>query len=221
MIYELNKRGYSYFSSSRKKTLLGYFLNVILQNISTDDMKNKLKKAIENNDDDYFKSINNSYTAYIFFKDTIDSNNKLKDFLINIIFYLTKYYSSENCQKLENFFQEQSGYYLIIEKINYDESPNLSDPIILRNCFSQINKELERRHSLGIYDSLFNMSDLGFKYLDENKNKFRVILKFQTFLGQLDFRYRGTIFAIFEDLAESGMLDIELTKKILNLKDVF
>ena len=221
MIYELNKRGYSYFSSSRKKTLLGYFLNVILQNISTDDMKNKLKKAIENNDDDYFKSINNSYTAYIFFKDTIDSNKKLKDFLINIIFYLTKYYSSENCEKLENFFQEQSGYYLIIEKINYDESPNLSDPIILRNCFSQINQELERRHSFGIYDSLFNMSDLGFKYLDENKNKFRVILKFQTFLGQLDFRYRGTIFAIFEDLAESGMLDIELTKKILNLKEIF
>ena len=47
MIYELNKRGYSYFSSSRKKTLLGYFLNVILQNISTDDMKNKLKKRLK------------------------------------------------------------------------------------------------------------------------------------------------------------------------------
>ena len=221
MIYELNKRGYSYFSSSRKKTLLGYFLNVILQNISTDDMKNKLKKAIENNDDDYFKSINNSYTAYIFFKDTIDSNKKLKDFLINIIFYLTKYYSSENCEKLENFFQEQTGYYLLIEKIKYDESPNLSDPIILRNCFCQINQELERRHTFGIYDSLFNMSDIGFKYLDENKNKFRVILKFQTFLGQLDFRYRGTISAIFDDLAESTMLDIELTNKILKLKEIF
>ncbi len=214
MIYELDKRGYSYFS--RKQTLLGYFLNVKLKKGSIND-----EKVIDDSNDDYFKSINNDYTAYIFFKDNIDSNKKLKDFFMNIIFYLTKYYSSENCEKLENFFQEQTGYYLLIEKIKYDESPNLSDPIILRNCFCQINQELERRHTFGIYDSLFNMSDIGFKYLDENKNKFRVILKFQTFLGQLDFRYRGTISAIFDDLAESTMLDIELTNKILKLKEIF
>ena len=226
MIYELDKRGYNYQYFSIQQTLFGYFLNVELQNVSTnDEMKEKLKKMIENenenNNDDYFKSTIKVYTAYVFFKDNIDSNKKLKDFFMNIIFYLTKYYSSENCEKLEDFFQEQSGYYLLIENIEYDNSPNLSDPIILRNCFCQINKELERRHTFGIYDSLFSMSDIGFKYLDENKNKFRVILKFETFLGQLDFRYRGTISTIFYNLSESTMLDIDLMKKILKLEEIY
>lgn len=138
-----------------------------------------------------------------FIKIKLTGNEKLRNYLMDIIFYLTKNYSSENCEKMEDFFQNDSGYYLIIEALDYKKpSESLSNPKIINHCFDQINQELEKRHKFGLFDSLFDKSDLGFI---TTENKIRIVLKFLTFLGELDFRYRGTVFYIMEDLREEDI----------------
>lgn len=65
-----------------------------------------------------------------------------------------------------------------MEIIDYDESPkNKNDPEIIKSCFIQINNELELRHQFGLYDPFINYYDLGYKWIDKNNNKFKVILK--------------------------------------------
>ena len=216
MIYEFDKRGYKYNIYSQTLTLLGYFIDVY--RLNDNNIKEEEKKAMLNDfrDSEYFKLERKQYFAYVFYKDKIDGNEKLRNYLMDIIFYLTKNYSSENCEKMEDFFQNESGYYLIMESLNYGKpSEDISNPKIIKTCFDQINQELEKRHKFGLYDSLFDISDLGFI---PTENKIRVALKFQTFLGELDFRYRGTVFNISEDLKEEKLLDPELTEKYYGLK---
>ena len=220
MIYELYKHGYEIdLNSSRQKTLLGYFVKVVQANKYNEKAKNMKDLFANDGDDDYFKIAKNEYVAFVFFKDYIDSDKKLYDFFMNIVFYLTKNYSSENCTKLKDFFQDETGYFLIIDEAqkNANYPKKISDPEILRKCFIQINEELERRHKLGIYDSLFEEKDLHFNY---RNGEFKVIFLFQTFLGQLDFRYRGTMFYIFKDLKEEKILDPEISEKIYKLKEI-
>ena len=217
MIYEFDKRGYKYNIYSQTQTLLGYFLDVY--RLNDNNIKEEEKKAMLNDfrDSEYFKLERKQYFAYVFYKDKINGNEKLRNYLMDIIFYLTKNYSSENCEKMEDFFQNESGYYLIMESLNYRKpSEDISSPKIIKACFDQINQELEKRHKFGLYDSLFDICDLGFI---PTENKIRVVLKFQTFLGELDFRYRGTIFNISEDLKEEKLLDPELTEKYYGLKN--
>jgi hypothetical protein len=130
-----------------------------------DNIKEEEKKAMLNDygEVEYFKLERKKYFAYVFFKDFIDGNEKLRNYLMNIIFCLIKNYSSENCEKMEDFFQNDSGYYLIMESLNYGKpSEDISNPKIIKTCFDQINQELEKRHKFGLYDSLFDISDLGF-----------------------------------------------------------
>ena len=101
------------------------------------------------------------------------------------------------------------------KKANYPKK--ISDPEILRKCFIQINEELERRHKFGIYDSLFEEKDLHFNY---RNGEFQVIFLFQTFLGQLDFRFRGTMIYNFKDLKEEKILDPEISEKIYKLEEI-
>ena len=163
MIYEFDKRGYKYDLYSQTRTLLGYFLDVY--RLNDNNIKDEEKKEMLNDfrDSEYFKLERKQYCAYVFYKDNIDGNEKLRNYLMDIIFYLTKNYSSENCEKLEDFFQNESGYYLIIEALKYEKpSEDISNPKIIKSCFDQINQELEKRHKFGLYDSLFDISDLGF-----------------------------------------------------------
>jgi len=218
MIYELDKRGYKYNIDTQTPTLLGYCIDVYRSN--EDNIKEKEKKAMLNDSEEveYFKLEKKKYFAYVFFKDFIDGDEKLRNYLMDIIFYLTKNYPSENCEKMEDFFQNDSGYYLIIEALNYEmPSEDISNPKIIKSCFYQINQELERRHKFGLYCSLLDISDLGFI---PTKNKIRVVLKFQTFLGELNFRFKGTLLLLMEDLKEEKLIDPELNEKYDGIKDL-
>ena len=218
MIYELDKRGYKYNIDTQTQTLLGYCIDVYRSN--EDNIKEKEKKAMLNDSEEveYFKLEKKKYFAYVFFKDFIDGDEKLRNYLMDIIFYLTKNYPSENCEKMEDFFQNDSGYYLIIEALNYEmPSEDISNPKIIKSCFYQINQELEKTHKFGLYCSLLDISDLGFI---PTKNKIRVVLKFQTFLGELNFRFKGTLLLLMEDLKEEKLIDPELNEKYDEIKDM-
>ena len=165
----------------------------------------------------YAKLSDKKYMAYIFIKDHIDGNEKFRKYFMNIIFYLTENYSSENCEKMEEFFQNESGYYLIMENIEYDEPPEKKfDPEFIKYYFNQINNELDRRHKFGLYDHVFSDEDLGIKYLDNKKSKFRVILKFITFIKQMDFRFRSIHFSLSK-LLNIYKIDPELRDKFSNI----
>ena len=219
MIYELYKHGFDIVLDSQEKTLFGYFIRVVQTNQYNEKIKNMKDLLSSDKDSDYFKIANNEYVAYIFYKDFIDTNEKLYNFFMNIVSYLTKNYSSDNCTKLKDFFQDETGYFLIIDEAqkmaNFPKK--ISDPEILKKCFIQINEELERRHKFGIYDSLFEAHDLHFTYIN---GEFKVIFLFKTFLGQLDFRYRGTITYIYKDLKEKKILDPELSEKLYKLDEI-
>lgn len=219
MIYELYKHGFDIILDSQEKTLFGYFIRVVQTNQYNEKIKNMKDLLSSDKDSDYFKIANNEYVAYIFYKDFIDTNEKLYNFFMNIVSYLTKNYSSDNCTKLKDFFQDETGYFLIIDEAqkmaNFPKK--ISDPEILKKCFIQINEELERRHKFGIYDSLFEAHDLHFTYIN---GEFKVIFLFKTFLGQLDFRYRGTITYIYKDLKEKKILDPELSEKLYKLDEI-
>jgi hypothetical protein len=221
MIYEFDKRGYKYDLYSQTRTLLGYFLDVY--RLNDNNIKDEEKKEMLNDfrDSEYFKLERKQYCAYVFYKDNIDGNEKLRNYLMDIIFYLTKNYSSENCEKMEDFFQNESGYYLIMESLKYENpSEDISNPKIIKSCFDQINQELEKRHKFGLYCSLLDKSDLGFI---PTKNKIRVVLKFQTFISEMDFRFKGSLILLNDQSKEEKLIDPELIEKyngIKNLKSV-
>ena len=209
MIYELNKRGYEYKEEDLGIMTFGLGIEVRrsnMKNITKEEINKMLNDFSECN---YVKLSDKKYMAYIFFKDYIDGNENFRKFLMNIIFYLTDNYSSENCEKMEEFFQNESGYYLIIENIEYDEPPkNTFDLEFIKTYFNQINKELDRRHKFELYDLVFSDEDLGIKYLDEKKSKFRVIFKFQNFIRNINFRFRN--------ICKGGQLRTMNNMEILN-----
>ena len=221
MLYEFDKRGYKYNTDTQASTFLGYCMEVYRSN--DDNIKEEEKKAMLNDygEVEYFKLERKKYFAYVFFKDFIDGNEKLRNYLMNIIFYLIKNYSSENCEKMEDFFQNDSGYYLIMESLNYEmPSEDISNPKFIKTCFDQINQELEKRHKFGLYCSLLDKSDLGFI---PTKNKIRVVLKFQTFISEMDFRFKGSLILLNDQSKEEKLIDPELIEKyngIKNLKSV-
>ena len=96
MIYELNKRGYEYKEEDLGIMTFGLGIEVRrsnMKNITKEEINKMLNDFSECN---YVKLSDKKYMAYIFFKDYIDGNEKFRKFLMNIIFYLTDNYSSEN-----------------------------------------------------------------------------------------------------------------------------
>ena len=120
MIYNLVKRGYQYINGAHESLIFGYYFDVYRTNTKEEISKEELNKMLnDNHDTEYLKlSKRKIYIAYILYRDKMDSNEKLRDHLFNIVFYLTKNKYTRNCEKLEDFYKRESSYYLIIEKIN-------------------------------------------------------------------------------------------------------
>ena len=140
---------------------------------------------------------------------------------MDIIFYLTKNYSSNNCEKLEEFFQNESGYYLIMEIIkDGSQKPpvEIVDASILKDYFNQINQELELRHKFGLYDPFIDTENCGFLSLEGKKTK--IFLTFHNFWDRINFRYNSTNKTIMECIKKYEIFDPELIEKFVESEEI-
>ena len=217
MIYELSKFGYEYMQDTYKPSLLGFIIEVIQTNKYKEKGKD-LQPLLSNKDNaNYYKISEKKYKAYVFKKDFIDSDEKLHDYFMKIVYFLINNYSNDLLSsKLKDFFQDESGYYLIIDERESEIFPeDIKNPEILKNIFIKLNKEFEMRHKFGIYDATFYPLQFDFLLSNENKNEIKPILMFENFLWQLEFKFSGHVFS---EIELENVLSPEIFEKINKVK---
>ena len=253
MIYELDKHGYKYDKNSYMDLAFGFLMEVFRTNEHSEKLKKYkdldeiLFELGESNELDFLKMPDKkSYIAIVLFKDYIDFNKIIHDYLMKIISYLNDNYSTGCCEKLVEFFQDPFGYYLIFEgkrndEIDKDDSLNLSGSNDLssdeeekkedsngdnkdrydffRNIFREINKDLEIRHKFGIYDFSYFPTNVNIETSHFNKNTFRPpqsYLSYNALINQINMRYNAEI--LYKQKNEE-IIAPEIRKKIEKIEE--